>query len=93
MADDIFHIGRTESWFSVMARKGLHLEKLGLFFITFEKGEPRNTKYRIDILGGNPSEEQLNVYRACGWGHVGQSSHAACVCGRSGHTGAAYRSD
>lgn len=67
MLDDIYAIGRNESWFSDMAKKGLHLKKFGRIFIYFEKGESKNTKYRIDIRKEAPSQEQLDVYSDCGW--------------------------
>jgi len=67
MLDDMYAIGRNESWFSDMAKKGLHLKKFGPIFIYFEKGEAKETKYRIDIIKEAPSQEQLDVYQVCGW--------------------------
>jgi len=73
MLDDIYAIGRNESWFSDMAKKGLHLKKLGRMFVYFEKGESKKTKYRIDIIKEKPSQEQLDVYHDCGWDIVTNS--------------------
>ncbi len=70
MLDDIYAIGRNENWFSAMARQGLHLRKFGRIFVYFEKGEPKETKYRIDYLKGTPSQEQLDVYHDCGWDFI-----------------------
>lgn len=67
MLDDIYAIGRNESWFSDMAKKGLHLKKFRRIFIYFEKGEAKKTKYRIDYIKEEPSQEQLDVYHDCGW--------------------------
>jgi len=67
MFDDIYAIGRNESWFSDMAKKGLHLKKFGRIFIYFERGEAKKTKYRMDYLREKPSQEQLDVYHDCGW--------------------------
>ncbi|MGE4284169.1 MAG: DUF2812 domain-containing protein [Clostridia bacterium] len=67
MLDDSFAIGRNESWFSDMAKEGLHLKKIGRIFIYFEKGQSKNTKYRIDILKEKPSQEQIDIYHDCGW--------------------------
>ncbi|SHK13816.1 DUF2812 domain-containing protein [Desulforamulus aeronauticus] len=67
MFDDMYAIGRNESWFSDMAKKGLHLKKFGRIFIYFEKGKSKETKYRIDMIKEAPSQEQLDVYQACGW--------------------------
>lgn len=73
MLDDIYAIGRNESWFSAMAKKGLQLRKFGRIFVYFEKGEPKETKYRIDYLKGAPSQEQLDVYHDCGWDFVAKN--------------------
>lgn len=70
MLDDNYAIGRNESWFSDMAKKGLHLNKFGHIFVYFEKGEPKETKYRIDYFKGDLSQEQLDVYHDCGWKFV-----------------------
>lgn len=70
MLVDIYAIGQNESWFSDMAKKGLHLKKFGRIFIYFEKGKAKKTKYRIDYLKEKPSEEQLDVYHNCGWDFV-----------------------
>lgn len=70
MLDDIYAVGRNESWLSDMAKKGLHLKKFGRIFVYFEKGEPKETKYRIDYIKGTPSQEQLDVYHGCGWDFV-----------------------
>lgn len=67
MPDDIWNLGRSESWFSDMAKSGLHLQKVGLQFALFDKGEPKNTKYRIDIISPMPTGEQLEIYEKSGW--------------------------
>ncbi len=57
--DDSWDLGKMESWFTDMAKKGLHLRELGRIFVTFTKGEPKSTKCRVDIMAASPSEEQL----------------------------------
>lgn len=64
---ELWEIGRNESWFSHMAEKGFHLQGIGNYLDTFEKGEPKKTKYRIEILEESPSQEQLAVYKEWGW--------------------------
>jgi hypothetical protein len=68
--DDFWNIGKNESWFSDMAAKGLHLHSFGKLFVHFSKGEPTKTKYRIDIMYNNPSNEQLDLYKEFGWNFV-----------------------
>lgn len=67
MPDDIWNLGRSESWFSDMAKSGLHLRKVGIQFALFDKGEPKKTKYRMDIISPMPTEEQLEIYKKSGW--------------------------
>ncbi len=64
---ELWEIGKNESWFTHMADKGFHLQGIGNYLVTFEKGEPKKTKYRIEILQESPSQEQLEVYKAWGW--------------------------
>jgi len=65
-------IGVNESWLSDMSSKGLHLDKLGRNFVKFNKGEPTNMYYRIEVgLNKNElSNEQLETYKQYGWNHV-----------------------
>lgn len=65
--DDIWNIGRNESWFSGMAEKGFHLRRIGRIFVIFEKGEPAKTNYRIDVMNTAPGPEQLELYEEFGW--------------------------
>lgn len=65
--DDIWRMGRNESWFSDMAMKGLHLRRIGLVFATFERGEPKKTKYRMDIIPPIKTEEHFETYKESGW--------------------------
>lgn len=67
MLGDLWDYGKNESWYSYMAAKGLHLQGVGDWLVTFEKGEPKNTKYRIEILEESPTQEQLDLYKECGW--------------------------
>ncbi len=70
LVNDMWNIGKNESWFSHMASNGLHLKKIGPLYITFEKGEPTKTKYRMDVMNEKPSQEQLEMYRDYGWDFV-----------------------
>lgn len=63
----LWEYGKNESWYSDMALKGLHLQSVGNFLVTFEKGEPKKTKYRIEILEESPTQEQLDLYKEYGW--------------------------
>lgn len=74
--DDYWRIGEHESWFSDMALEGLHLKKIGNRIATFEKGEPKKTRYRIDIYQGEYSDkEQKQFYSENGWEFVNDYDH------------------
>ena len=71
-----FAIGETEKYYTDMASKGWHLVKRGITLSRFEKAEPRQTRYRIEVVtpslleDGQLPEEQVAVYEDCGWEYV-----------------------
>lgn len=68
---DFWRLGAFESWFSHMASEGLHLEKVGLLFARFSKGEPKGIRYRIDTISNKSiSAEQNELYKKVGWEYV-----------------------
>lgn len=68
---DYWRIGEHESWFSDMALEGIFLEKVGLHFAKFTKGEPRRMRYRIDVSQGKHiTQEQKELYSENGWEYV-----------------------
>ena len=46
---DFWRIGEHESWFSDMAKEGLHFHSMGMYFARFKKGEPQEMEYRIEV--------------------------------------------
>lgn len=68
---DNWSIGENESWFSDMAKEGLHLKKFGALFVHFERGEPKDTQYRIDTSSNKKmSEADKEMFQEAGWQHV-----------------------
>lgn len=69
--DDYWRIGEHESWFQDMALEGLHLKSIGYRMAKFEEGEPKKTRYRIDIYQGeHTNKEQKQFYAENGWDFV-----------------------
>lgn len=68
--NDYWRIGEHESWFTDMAARGLHLKKTGLIFAKFEKGEPEEIRYRIEVTKDKLTEEQKSLYKEYGWEFV-----------------------
>lgn len=69
--NDYWRIGEHESWFSDMSLKGLHLHKMGTNFVHFEKGEPKQMEYRIEVTKNKSiSDEQIEMYEENGWDYV-----------------------
>lgn len=68
---DYWRIGEHESWFADMAARGLYLKKLGLQFVQFVKGEPKEMRYRIDVsIEKKITPEQIQMYAESGWDYV-----------------------
>lgn len=77
-----YDIEGLQSYFEEMAAKGLHLKKDGIFahFASFERGEPREARYRMDVKekrnaimdgdNGRPAEEQIELCSELGWEYV-----------------------
>ncbi|MEH7251883.1 DUF2812 domain-containing protein [Neobacillus niacini] len=68
---DYWRIGEHENWFADMAAKGFHLKKMGLQFVKFVKGEPKEMRYRIDVsIEKKITPEQIQMYAESGWDYV-----------------------
>lgn len=77
-----YDIEGLQSYFEEMAAKGLHLKKDGIFayFVSFERGEPREARYRMDVKekrspimdgdNGRPTDEQIELCGELGWEYV-----------------------
>lgn len=66
-----WRIGEHESWFSDIAKEGLHLRKVGSMFVHFIKEEPKETRYRIDAVHNKEiTLEQQQMYVESGWSYV-----------------------
>lgn len=63
-----------QKWLEDMAMQGLFYKGCGFFFAEFEKGEPRQTRYRLDfcdVVGCDIPEEKKEMYEINGWKVVG----------------------
>ena len=70
---EYWRIAEHESWFEDMAKNGLHLEEMGLIFAKFIKGEPKNTRYRIDVSSDKDrdiTQEEKESYSIRGWKYI-----------------------
>ncbi|MEK4130019.1 DUF2812 domain-containing protein [Solibacillus sp. FSL W8-0474] len=68
---EYWRIGEHESYFSDMSLKGLHLHKIGTYFIHFKKGEPKRIEYRMEVTKKKSiTYEQIDLYEENGWEHV-----------------------
>lgn len=77
-----YDIEGLQSYFEEMAAKGLHLKKDGIFayFASFERGEPLEARYRMDVKekrnsimdgdNGRPTDEQIELCDELGWEYV-----------------------
>ncbi len=68
---DFWRIGEHESWFSDMAKEGLHFHTMGTLFAQFIKGEPKEMEYRIEVTPTKDiSDEQIRLYEENGWEYI-----------------------
>ena len=77
-----YDVEGTESWLTDMAAQGFHLTEEGFFLgvVTFEKGEPRAVRYRLEAAekttsmwaedGGYPDEAAVTLSQNLGWEYV-----------------------
>lgn len=73
---EYWRIGEHENWFRGLAAEGFHLTKMGLTFVTFTEGEPKKTRYRIEVTKDKEiSSEQKEVYAERGWDYVTRSKN------------------
>ncbi len=74
---NIYDIAEVESYFSMMAEKGLFIKKVG-FFANFQKDIPQKTVYRLEPVTKTqrtPSSEMIEYYEEEGWIYVCTISH------------------
>jgi hypothetical protein len=68
---DFWRIGEHESWFSDMAKEGLHFHTMGTHFARFIKGVPKEMEYRIEVTPKKEiSDEQISMYEENGWDYI-----------------------
>jgi hypothetical protein len=68
---DFWRIGEHESWFSDMAKEGLHFHTMGTHFARFIKGEPKEMEYRIEVTPKKEiSDDQIMMYEENGWEYI-----------------------
>ena len=68
---DFWRIGEHESWFSDMAKEGLHFHSMGKYFARFKKGEPQEMEYRIEVTSTKAiSDDQISMYEENGWDYI-----------------------
>lgn len=71
-----------QSWLEDMAEKGLFFKECGVFFAKFEKGEPKDMRYRLDfcdVVACDIPEEKKELYEQSGWNVVGDFKNDCVV--------------
>ena len=63
LPDKMAYAEKIEFWLNNMAKEGLILKRIGLYFAIFEVGEPQDNKYRVMAFDGYYFSEQ--VLKAC----------------------------
>lgn len=71
-----------QNWLEDMAEKGLFFKECGVFFSKFEKGEPKDMRYRLDfcdVVACDIPEEKKELYERSGWNVVGDFKNDCVV--------------
>lgn len=71
-----------QNWLEDMAEKGLFFKECGVFFAKFEKGEPKDMRYRLDfcdVVVCDIPEEKKELYERSGWNVVGDFKNDCVV--------------
>ena len=71
-----------QNWLEDMAEKGLFFKECGMFFAKFEKGEPKDMRYRLDfcdVVACDIPEEKKELYERSGWNVVGDFKNDCVV--------------
>ena len=60
-----------QQWLEYMAKQGWHLKKVKYPFVKFEKGEGKDTRYRIDYCAEPKTNSEKNdFYKEAGWNYI-----------------------
>ena len=62
-----------QTWLEEKSREGLHLKKFDRYFVTFEKGEPCERRYRLFPESNKMDKGDIRYYQRKGWKHVESS--------------------
>jgi len=80
----MYSIGAYESWLSDLAARGLFLKKFGFMSGIFEKAEPAQVEYRIDISKERLSKDRIVMYEDCGWKYIATNKWVHVFCAAAG---------
>lgn len=70
MPSGMYRTGMLETWFHDMSLEGLHVNEFGYYIAAFDKGEPKDIRYSMDIMAKDPGKDELQVFSDCGWEQV-----------------------
>lgn len=67
---DLSNIQEYEEYFSDMSKEGLHLTKLGVWFLHFKRGQPKELNYRIDLAKDDEEKIKIELHKQKGWDFI-----------------------
>lgn len=73
ISQDFISKFENEAWLSYMAGQGWHLKGVGDILAVFEKGQPKDICYRVEILKAEKAEEKRKGYELEGWEYKGNN--------------------
>lgn len=79
----MYDVHGLEKWLEKLAAQGLFLKKYHPLVCTFEKGEPRRVRYRLEPFQWGPAvdfpDDMAELFRECGWEYVSGINHEMLI--------------
>lgn len=79
----MYDVHGLEKWLEKLAAQGLFLKKYRPLVCTFEKGEARRVRYRLEpypySLAVDFPDDMVELFQECGWRHVGEVHHEMLI--------------
>lgn len=79
----MYDVRGLEQWLEHMAARGLFLKKYRPLVCTFEKGEAKQVRYRLEpyafSLAADFPDGMVDLFQECSWRHVGTVNHEMLI--------------
>lgn len=79
----MYDVRGLEKWLEKLAAQGLFLKKYHPLVCSFERGKPKQVRYRLEpyafSLAADFPDGMVDLFQECGWRHVGNVNHEMLI--------------